>query len=128
MEHHALDLRDGEAVRGLLAQARPTVVFHLAAQARERHAAPPKGVLMTEHEEALSLLRQIERNQQRGLALQAEQLALVRDQMARTEARVQESIALQKVAVAKQSKALNVLMPIIVVALVYVGYLMFRHG
>ena len=31
---------------------------------------------MTEHEEALSLLRQIERNQQRGLALQAEQLAL----------------------------------------------------
>lgn len=83
---------------------------------------------MTEHDEALSLLRQIERNQQRGLELQAEQLALVRDQMARTEARVQESIALQKVAVAKQSKALNVLMPIIVVALVYVGYLMLRHG
>lgn len=83
---------------------------------------------MTEHEEALSLLRQIERNQQRGLEMQAEQMALVRDQMERTEARVQESIALQKVAVAKQSKALNVLMPIIVVALVYVGYLMFRHG
>lgn len=83
---------------------------------------------MTEHEEALNLLRQIERNQQRGLELQAEQVAMVRDQMARTEARVQESIALQKVAVAKQSKALNVLMPIIVVALVYVGYLMFRHG
>lgn len=83
---------------------------------------------MTEYEEALTLLRQIERNQQRALGMQAEQLALVRDQMERTEARVQESIALQKVAVAKQSKALNVLMPIIVVALVYVGYLMFRHG
>lgn len=83
---------------------------------------------MVEYEEALNLLRQIERNQQRGLELQAEQVAMVRDQMARTEARVQESIALQKVAVAKQSKALNVLMPIIVVALVYVGYLMFRHG
>jgi hypothetical protein len=83
---------------------------------------------MAEYEEALNLLRQIERNQQRGLELQAEQVAMVRDQMARTEARVQESIALQKVAVAKQSKALNVLMPIIVVALVYVGYLMFRHG
>lgn len=83
---------------------------------------------MAEHEEALNLLRQIERNQQRGLELQAEQVAMVRDQMARTEARVQESIALQKVAVAKQSKALNVLMPIIVVALLYVGYLMFRHG
>lgn len=83
---------------------------------------------MTEQEEALALLRQIERNQQRGLELQAEQLTLVRDQMARTEARVQESIALQKVAVSKQAKALNVLMPIIVVALVYVGYLMFRHA
>lgn len=83
---------------------------------------------MTEQEEALTLLRQIERNQQRGLELQAEQLTLVRDQMARTEARVQESIALQKVAVSKQAKALNVLMPIIVVALVYVGYLLFRHA
>lgn len=83
---------------------------------------------MTEYEEALSLLRQIERNQQRGLELQAEQVAMVRDQMVRTEARVQESIALQKVAVSKQSKALNVLMPIIVVALVYVGYIMFRHA
>lgn len=82
---------------------------------------------MTEYEEALNLLRQIERNQQRGLELQAEQVAMVRDQMVRTEARVQESIALQKVAVSKQSKALNVLMPIIVVALVYVGYIMFRH-
>lgn len=83
---------------------------------------------MTEYEEALGLLRQIERNQQRGLELQAEQVAMVRDQMARTEARVQESIALQKVAVSKQAKALNVLMPIIVVALVYVGYLMFKHS
>lgn len=83
---------------------------------------------MTEYEEALNLLRQIERNQQRGLELQAEQVAMVRDQMARTEARVQESIALQKVAVSKQAKALNVLMPIIVVALVYVGYIMFRHA
>jgi hypothetical protein len=83
---------------------------------------------MSEQEEALALLRQIERNQQRGLELQAEQLTLVRDQMARTEARVQESIALQKVAVSKQAKALNVLMPIIVVALVYVGYLMFQHA
>lgn len=83
---------------------------------------------MTNQDEALGLLRQIEQNQQRGLAMQAEQIAMVREQMARTEARVQESIALQKTAVARQSKALNVLMPIIVVALAYVGYLMFRHG
>ncbi len=83
---------------------------------------------MTNQDEALGLLRQIEQNQQRGLAMQAEQIAMVREQMARTEARVQESIALQKTAVARQSKALNVLMPIILVALVYVGYLMFRHS
>jgi hypothetical protein len=82
---------------------------------------------MGEYEEALNLLRQIERNQQRGLEMQAEQVEMVREQMTRTEARVQESIALQKLAVAKQSKALNVLMPIIVVALAYVGYLMLRH-
>lgn len=81
---------------------------------------------MNEREEMLALLRQIERNQQQGLELQAEQLALVRDQMARAEARVEESLALQKVAVAKQSKALNALLPIVLVALAYLGYLMFR--
>ena len=81
---------------------------------------------MSEQQEALALLRQIERNQQRGLELQAEQLALVRDQMTRAEARVEESLALQKVAVAKQSKALNALLPIILVAIAYLGYLMFR--
>lgn len=81
---------------------------------------------MNEREEMLALLRQIERNQQRGLELQAEQLALVRDQMTRAEARVEESLALQKVAVTKQSKALNALLPIILVAIAYLGYLMFR--
>jgi hypothetical protein len=59
--------------------------------------------------------------------MQAEQLALVKAQMERSEARVQESIALQKVAVTGQKRALNIALPVILVALVYVGYLLFKH-
>jgi len=59
--------------------------------------------------------------------MQAEQLALVKAQMERTEVRVQESIALQKVAVAGQRRALNIALPVTLAALVYVGYVLFKH-
>ena len=82
---------------------------------------------MSEYEEALAVLRRMEQNQLKSLEMQAEQLALVKAQMERTEARVQESIALQKVAVTGQRRALNIALPVILVALVYVGYLLFKH-
>ena len=83
---------------------------------------------MSEYEEALSTLRKIEQNQFKSLEMQAEQLAVVKAQMERTEARVQESIALQKVANARQARALNVALPVILLALLYVGYLVFKHS
>jgi len=55
---------------------------------------------MSEYEEAFVVLRRMEQNQLKSIEMQAEQLALVKAQMERTEVRVQESIALQKVAVA----------------------------
>ena len=60
---------------------------------------------MSEFEEALSVLRRIEQNQLKSLEMQAQQLAVVKAQTERTEARVQESIALQKVAVRRQARA-----------------------
>jgi hypothetical protein len=82
---------------------------------------------MSEYEESLSILRRIEQNQLKSLEMQAEQLAVVKSQMERTEAKVLESIALQKIAVSKQSRALNLVLPVIFVALLYVGYLLFKQ-
>jgi hypothetical protein len=82
---------------------------------------------MSEYEEALVVLKRMEQNQLKSLEVQAEQLALVRSQMERSEARVQESIALHKVAVTGQRRALNLVLPVILVALVYVGYVLFKH-
>ena len=80
-----------------------------------------------DQEEALAILARIEQNQLKALELQAEQLALVKAQMERTESRVQESIALQKVANSRQARALNFVVPVVVLALVYLGYLIFRY-
>ncbi|RZI81045.1 MAG: hypothetical protein EOP38_20660 [Rubrivivax sp.] len=79
-------------------------------------------------EEATAILRRMEQNQLRALEIQAEHLANVKAQMARTEATVQESIALQKSAVSRQAKVFNFVLPIILAALAYVGYLLFRHA
>lgn len=81
----------------------------------------------TETEEPLALLRRIHDNQVKALELQAEQLALAKAQMQRAEARVEESIALQKIAVARQSKALRILLPLIFAALAAAVFLLFRH-
>lgn len=83
---------------------------------------------MSDYDEALAILKRMEQNQTRSIEMQVEQLALVKDQMARTEATVQQSIALQKQAVAKQTKALNLVLPILLGALLYVAYLIFRHA
>lgn len=80
----------------------------------------------SEIQEALSLLKKIEQNQLKALELQAEHLATVKAQMQRAEVKMQESIALQKTAIARQAKALAVVLPIALVALLYAGYLLFR--
>lgn len=80
----------------------------------------------SEIQEALSLLKKIEQNQLKALELQAEHLATVKAQMQRAEVKMHESIALQKTAIARQAKALAVVLPIALVALLYAGYLLFR--
>ena len=83
---------------------------------------------MPDNDETIAVLTRIEQNQLKALELQAEQLALVKAQMERTESRVQESIALQKVANNRQARALNFVIPVVVLALAYLGYLMFRYS
>lgn len=82
---------------------------------------------MQGNEQAADILRRMEQNQLKALEMQAEQLSLLKIQMARTEEKVQESIALQKVAVSRQARALTYVLPIILAMLVYVGYLLVSH-
>lgn len=82
---------------------------------------------MQGNEKAADILRRMEENQLKALEMQAEQLSLLKIQMARTEEKVQESIALQKVAVSRQARALTYVLPIILAMLVYVGYLLVSH-
>ena len=83
---------------------------------------------MSDCEEVLAILKRIEQNQLQALQTQSEQLAQSKAQIEKTEARVQESIELQKTAVSRQAKALNVVVPILLLAMLYVAYLLFRHS
>lgn len=82
---------------------------------------------MSDCEEVIAILRRIEQNQLKALQVQSEQLAQSKAQIEKTEARVQESIELQKIAVSRQAKALNVVVPILLLAMLYVAYLLFRQ-
>lgn len=83
---------------------------------------------MSDYEEAVAILKRMEQNQQKALDMQAEQLAMFRAQMERTEARVQESIAIQKATVSRYAKLTNFLVPVILAVLVFVCYLAFKYA
>lgn len=81
---------------------------------------------MTDTNTLLDVLQRIEQHQLRALELQSEQIALHRAQIARTEARVEESIALQQLAVTRQARAMAILLPVIVMLVAFGAYLVFR--
>ena len=76
--------------------------------------------------EMVELLRRIEANQQQALATQREQLALVRAQYERSERTIQESVELQKLAVARQAQVRNLALPLIGVLMVLLVWLLVR--
>lgn len=76
--------------------------------------------------EWVELLRRIEANQREALAAQQEQLALVRAQMERSERTISESIALQKVAVARQSQIRNLALPLVGLLICLLVWLLVR--
>lgn len=82
---------------------------------------------MAEHdEELIALLRRIEQNQQRGLELQERQFALAQAQFDKSNERINESLALQRVAVKRQEQIRNVALPVVLGLLFLLGYLLVR--
>lgn len=76
--------------------------------------------------EVVELLKRIEANQQRALVAQQEHLALARAQFERSERTINESVALQRVAVARQSQIRNVVLPVVALLIGLLLYLLFR--
>jgi hypothetical protein len=80
-----------------------------------------------EHPDAIiEALKRIEANQLKALQAQEEHIALARAQLERSERTVNESIALQKVAVARQAQLTRIALPLIVLLVVLLAYLLVK--
>jgi ABC-type uncharacterized transport system involved in gliding motility auxiliary subunit len=78
---------------------------------------------MANDQELLSLLRQIEANQRQALAAQAEHLKLAQEQFARSEARIDESLKVQRLAVQRQQRLSLAVLPVILFLIVLVVWI-----
>jgi len=85
-------------------------------------------------DEITALLGRIERNQEKALEAQEKamrtqekQLALTQAELDRSKQRIDQSIELQRVAVARQAQVRNIALPLIVVLLLLIGYLMVKY-
>jgi len=82
---------------------------------------------MNENEQMNSLLRRIEENQRKALEAQEKHLALAQAQLDRSNQTIQESIELQRTAVARQKQALWVVLPLVGVLVLLLVYLLVRY-
>ena len=82
---------------------------------------------MNENEQMTWLLRRIEENQRKALEAQEKHLALAEAQLDRSNQTIQESIELQRTAVARQKQALWVVLPLVGVLVLLLVYLLIRH-
>jgi hypothetical protein len=81
---------------------------------------------VTPQEEILAALRRIEANQRQALDAQQQHIDLARSQMERSEKRIQESVELQKLSVARQVQVRNFALPAIVVLMGLLVYLLVK--
>jgi len=79
-----------------------------------------------QHAEIIELLKRIERNQEKALQAQEKHLALAQAQLERSNQSINESIDLQRVAVARQTQVRNIALPLILVLLLLLGYLLIK--
>ena len=81
---------------------------------------------MEQHAEIIELLKRIEQNQEKALQAQEKHLALAQAQLERSNQSINESIDLQRVAVARQTQVRNIALPLILVLLLLLGYLLIK--
>jgi hypothetical protein len=81
---------------------------------------------MEQHEHIIELLKRIEQNQEKGLQAQEKHLALAQEQLERSNQKINESMELQRVAIARQAQVRNIALPLIIVLLLLLGYLLVK--
>ena len=83
---------------------------------------------MNDNERILSLLARVEENQRKALETHEKHLVLAQAQLDRSNKTIQESIELQRTAVARQKQALWVVLPLVGVLLLLLVYLLLKYG
>jgi len=81
---------------------------------------------MSENERVIELLERMEENQRKALKAQQEHLQIAQAQLDRSNKTIQESIELQRSAVAKQAQIIKFVTPLIVVLLLLLAYLLVK--
>ena len=82
---------------------------------------------MSEREDIVALVKEIRDNQRLALARQEEHLEVARQQLERSRSQVEESIQLQRAAVARVKGITRVALPGIALCVALILYLMIRY-
>ena len=82
---------------------------------------------MSSDDRTLELLGRIEENQRKALDAQQQHLQVAQAQLDRSNKTIQESIDLQRTAVARQVQITRIVLPLIGVLLVLLVYLLVKH-
>jgi hypothetical protein len=80
-----------------------------------------------EREEIVALIKEIRDNQRLALARQEEHLELARQQLERSRSQVQQSIELQKAAIARVKQISRIAVPGIALCVALIVYLIVRY-
>lgn len=81
---------------------------------------------MNQDDDVRSLLHRIDENQRAALEIQREHLALAKAQLERSNQSIEESLALQRSAVSRQSRLTRLLLPVVGVLLALLVYVLIR--
>lgn len=81
---------------------------------------------MSDNDQVIELLVRMEENQRKALEAQQEHLQIAQAQLERSNKTIQESIELQRVAVARQASITKFVVPLICILLVLLGYLLIK--
>ena len=81
---------------------------------------------MSDNDRILDVLTRIEENQRKALEAQQQHLQIAQAQLDRSNKTIQESVELQRAAVARQVQIIRFVIPLTAVLLILLGYLLIK--
>lgn len=82
---------------------------------------------MNDNDRTIELLTRIEQNQRDALETHRQHIQIAQAQLDRSNKTIQESIELQRTAVARQGQITKIVIPLIVVLLIVLGYMLIKY-